>query len=293
MVAPRFLCVGMPKCGTSTLHAALAQHEQIFVPPVKELNFFAREHIQYHGSFAELLLNDNWAARQDRREIARSVRRTLRRQAPLTELSWSLRYALGRRDLAWYFSLFPEGRIGGEISPIYHSLPEPEIQHIAEVLPDLKVVILLRSPLQQIWSHCRMVVVRLRRERAVRSFNVHVKRLTEMRRTYRSLVMDWSEKFGEQVFVGYLEDMATDPWGFFANLMEFLGVEHDERALERDRAILATKQYVGLEYDVPEELRATLVEHAAIRMNGFEAIAPARTAAWRAELEVFERSGRL
>lgn len=43
MDKPNFLCVGTQKAGTSSIHAILKQHSQIFLPRTKELHFFDRE----------------------------------------------------------------------------------------------------------------------------------------------------------------------------------------------------------------------------------------------------------
>ena len=40
MHMPNFLVVGVPKAGTTALHAALQQHPQLFLPPVKEPKYF-------------------------------------------------------------------------------------------------------------------------------------------------------------------------------------------------------------------------------------------------------------
>jgi len=37
---PNFLCAGAAKCGTTSLHAILAEHPQIFLPQRKEIHFF-------------------------------------------------------------------------------------------------------------------------------------------------------------------------------------------------------------------------------------------------------------
>jgi lipid A disaccharide synthetase len=39
-VRPGFFVVGAPKCGTTSLYAYLKQHPQIYLPRIKELNFF-------------------------------------------------------------------------------------------------------------------------------------------------------------------------------------------------------------------------------------------------------------
>lgn len=40
MALPDFLVAGVPKAGTTALHAALAGHPELFLPPVKEPKFF-------------------------------------------------------------------------------------------------------------------------------------------------------------------------------------------------------------------------------------------------------------
>lgn len=290
MPAPSFLCVGMPKCGTSTLHDVFSRQREIFVPPVKEIKFLASAKIQYSGSPYELFFSKHWAARQDRSALLRIIKRTLTNENRPKDLAWSLRYAFVRRDLQWYFSLFSEDHISGDVSPVYHVLERKEIKEIASAMPDLKVIILLRSPLQQIWSHCRMVVVRLRKKNEGEAFKEHIEKMSRSRRTFRGLVEDWSSEFGEQVFIGYLEDMATNPARFFSDLFHFLGVEKPEGLIARDPFVLGAKSHVGIPYDVPEDVRTTLADHADIRMEGFETIAPDRATEWRNELEDFRRA---
>ncbi len=47
-VRPGFFVVGAPKCGTTSLYAYLRQHPQIYLPRIKELNFFCTDlHFRY------------------------------------------------------------------------------------------------------------------------------------------------------------------------------------------------------------------------------------------------------
>lgn len=41
---PNFLCVGASKTGTSSMHAVLQQHSQIFLPKTKETHFFHKNY---------------------------------------------------------------------------------------------------------------------------------------------------------------------------------------------------------------------------------------------------------
>lgn len=290
MPAPSFLCVGMPKCGTSTLYDVLRHQSGIFVPPVKEMKFLASAKIHYSGSPSELLFSKHWAARQDRLAIMRVVKKVVLNKSRPENLMWSMRYGFVKRDLKWYYSLFPRDCISGDISPVYHLLDRAEILEIASAMPNLKIIVLFRSPLQQIWSHCRMVMVARNKQKEVDAFKSHIEKLSIGRRTYLSLIEDWSSQFEGQIFVGYLEDMAANPVRFFSDVFRFLGVDRTERSIARDQLVLGMRSHVGIPYGVPEDVRATLAYHAAIRMEGFDAIAPDRAGRWRAELEDFRRA---
>ena len=54
---PHFLCIGAQKSGTTTLHKALNNHPDIFVPPEKELHYFTNNYNEgkewYLGKFKE------------------------------------------------------------------------------------------------------------------------------------------------------------------------------------------------------------------------------------------------
>ena len=41
MKEPNFFIVGAPRCGTTALYSYLSEHPNIFMPGVKELNYFA------------------------------------------------------------------------------------------------------------------------------------------------------------------------------------------------------------------------------------------------------------
>ena len=57
MTRPSFFLVGAPKCGTTSLCHYLGQHPEIFIPDLKELNFFGSDlHLhRYYGSEREYL----------------------------------------------------------------------------------------------------------------------------------------------------------------------------------------------------------------------------------------------
>jgi hypothetical protein len=124
MALPDFLIAGVPKAGTSALHAALVRHPQLFLPSVKEPKFF---------------LSDGPPPRTggpgDRQTYQEHVWR-----------------------LAEYEALFepaPAGALRGEATPFYlHDLGAHE--RIRKLIPDAKLILVLRDPVDRAhsnWSH--------------------------------------------------------------------------------------------------------------------------------------------
>lgn len=100
---PHFLCVGAQKSGTTSLHALLGSHPQVFLPPAKELQFFSLYH---------------------------------------------------ERGTPWYrdqFEAAGEHQICGEITPYYLFHPLAA-QRIKDLLPQVRLIVLLRDPVQRALS---------------------------------------------------------------------------------------------------------------------------------------------
>src|SRR5579884_915613 len=47
---PNFFVVGAARASTTSLNRYLSQHPEIFIPPGKEMHFFAAEHFPYSGT---------------------------------------------------------------------------------------------------------------------------------------------------------------------------------------------------------------------------------------------------
>jgi hypothetical protein len=114
---PNFLIIGAAKAGTTALYTFLGQHPQVFMSPNKEPRFF---------SFAGQELDpDN------------PVHKTT-----VTELSEYLKLFDGAGDATAI----------GEASPSYLHNPDAP-QRIKEMIPDAKLVAILRNPADRAFSH--------------------------------------------------------------------------------------------------------------------------------------------
>lgn len=157
-----------------------------------------------------------------------------------------------RRGVAWYRSHFPtsgsmRGRIVGEASPYYLGHPRAAAR-ARMVVPEARIILLLRDPVQRAYSHYRERVrngwedlsfedaiareharlegeeeLMLADERYVSPAHEHYGYLAQGR--YPELLERWFSLFPrERIFIGLSEDLYRDPAGLYADLLRFLGL---------------------------------------------------------------------
>jgi len=281
---PDFLCVGMPKCGTSTLHNLLQDCSEVVLPPIKEIHFHSRQVFGGRDTLLELAFGSHWMARQERLETLRELRKVLVGRASAEQRRWLRKFLRWPRDIDWYRGLFPADQICGSVTPSYHALRPAEIGALREQFPQLRIVIMLRNPYDQIWSHARMTVGRTDGDDRLSELERRVAEQLDHCDSYCALIERWRSAFGERVGVFYLEEMQADQDGFLANILAFLapeGVRHQPPSVAKGSNY---KVFVGKPANIPDRFRQTLLDAAEQRLAGFERIDPDRHAAWQSEL---------
>lgn len=63
---------------------------------------------------------------------------------------------LTTRGVEWYKSFFPDDvQCCGEKSPVY-VMSKPAMRRISKYIPDVKLIVILRDPVERVWSHYNM-----------------------------------------------------------------------------------------------------------------------------------------
>ncbi|MGI9394686.1 MAG: sulfotransferase family protein [Boseongicola sp.] len=157
------ICVGAAKAGTSWLHRQLAAHPECHFRAIKELHYFnaidrgklgaeLAKHRDIHAAMLDRLArggvrpNDEQAARLSARadwlDVIESKRENIRAY---------LRYLETGADQA---------KVVGEMTPAYALLSEGQLGRIARIAPDVRILYLMREPVDRLWSHIRMIAAR-------------------------------------------------------------------------------------------------------------------------------------
>ena len=153
---PDFICVGMPKAGTGWLYDQLKYHPDFWLPPVKELNYLNKSNPPLTNVKRTYKLGQAKANRLRKRGRPRRPKWDGRDFAFLEDA-----YALAKRerDIARYATLFRHKGLlrSGDLTPRYCLLTPDVIAEIAEKLPHLKVIYLIRDPIARLWSHINLL----------------------------------------------------------------------------------------------------------------------------------------
>jgi len=222
---PDFLGIGAQKAGTTWLYRNLRSHPGIWLPSEKELHFFDSKRGRRHALRAKL-----FGEAPDDERWRRQVQRQRRADRSERSLRWELRYFLGRPDDAWYARLFaPAGdRVTGEITPDYSTLDADQVAHVHALLPDARIIFMLRNPIERAWSHAVMGIIRAQgqsEEEASEEFLRHFDgERSRVFGDYVRTIDTWSAFYPpERFFIGFLEDVHFHPKRLLLRIYDFLG----------------------------------------------------------------------
>jgi hypothetical protein len=140
-----------------------------------------------------------------------------------------------RFDIGWYLSFFAgrEEFLKGEASPSYATLPAYRIRLLADSIPDLRIIVLLREPVTRAWSAAKHHLKTAGRS-PDRIPEVPVPELIELLFSegfaaaddYEGCLERWLAAFGhDRIFVGFTDDISRDPAALLRHIFEFLGTE--------------------------------------------------------------------
>jgi hypothetical protein len=227
---PDFLIIGAQKAGTTWLHRNLRLHPGIWMPEVKEVHYFD-EKVHVKGGPLQRLRGDKPEDIRWRRQ-AKAQLKNYPEKLSVGRLKWDIRYFLVPPGDGWYAALFRPGlgKIVGEATPDYAVLDGAAIARAHGLMPDAKIIFMMRSPVERAWSSTAMTFRLLGRdmqtmtdrELDLRLAGRRVRQFTDYLKTLES----WGKFYPpEQVFVGFLEDIHFQPVGFMHRLYEFLGAD--------------------------------------------------------------------
>jgi len=236
---PDFLGIGVVRGGTTWLWEHLRHHPEIWLSPVKEISFFDRlfpipDHaVDPTGEGRRNLLLEKI------QHLRFSRWQRYLRNFSLANARWQWRFYRGEPDVDWYRGLFaPAGdRVAGDITPHYSALGQEGVRFVADFLPEVKVILILRDPVARDWSHARFFLSRFGRRPMAdigeHEFIAHFQNpATRFRGDYPRMLDLWQDAIPHERFhLAFFDDLVARPDVFMLRIYRFLGIEASESLL--------------------------------------------------------------
>lgn len=284
---PHFLVIGAQKAGTTWLDRNLRTHPQIWLPPEKEIHFFDLPRpfpfaaLQYAPDHAVR----HWARHRLQRDLAKVERREQTEE-------WYRKYYYSLRSWNWYRSLFApkEGQIAGESTPRYATIPRRKIAAIRRRMPNLKIIYLLRDPIDRMWSDLAMFHDQRFGGEGTHTvgaspadpFLTAPRHLAHSR--YARNLARWEDYFPpKQIFTGFMEEIADSPQTLLQKIFAFLEVDTSHQPPDE-----VARQKINFAHypPIPEETARQLARHLAGDTRRLHVrLRTEQTAAWLNRME--------
>jgi hypothetical protein len=274
---PDFLGIGAQKAGTTWVYYQLRKHPDIWAPYKKEMHFFDRspeypttKYLAIPSFFSRLI----HYSPGDRRQLALNMLRIGKNIAvgDFPKARWWGKWTFGYYDENWYKSLFPKdhpGKICGEITPSYSILEKKDIESIKAINPEIKIIFIIRDPVDRAWSAIRYSISRGHRavdlrqdENAVSDKMIAISQkqsITLFSDYERTLDQYLSHFDSSQILVAFYDSISEDPGGLMSALANFLEISSfPQQLIDNQNRINAAPQR-----KMPDRVRKHLKEFYA------------------------------
>jgi len=274
---PDFLCIGAQKAGTTWIDKNLRRHPRLWLPPIKELQYFTEIHVP-----ASRVWTGDLRQRRGKQVLHNYLDKTARENLNYHLIGRLADIVTGPVSDEWYgriFALAPNERICGEITPDYCTLPEEGIRHVLRLSPQVKIILSLRDPIERSWSHIRMLA-KARNSEDVETFERFAQHADILKRAdYPSIIANWRKHVPEERFhVLMMDDFTSAPDAALEKMCRFLGVPFLPKRFKKAENPI----HVGSQLAMPNSVETILKNRLRPLYDGLGDLFPEVAAEWMA-----------
>ena len=273
---PDFICIGAQKAATSWLYNALSLTQGVFLSAIKELHYFSEQSMPKVQAWAHDY------RREQVNQITNNLSSTAEGGIYLKQLLPQLEHITSLpQDDSWYRKIFQYAHaqdICGEISPSYLSLPAPGIKHALSINPNIKILALLRDPVERAWSHIRMHINYDKLNIDLETFHQNDYELYPFLNysNYAKHLANWKSLVGhDKLKMVLFDDINDNPQAALADILEWIGVQRTEQLPAVDQII-----FPGVSAPIPQQLHAKLYKDLQPQYDYLSTLFPAQTQRW-------------
>ncbi|WP_347274517.1 sulfotransferase [Candidatus Kuenenia sp.] len=220
-MSPDFLCIGAQKSGTTWIYRNLNKHPDVWLPPIKEIHYFDK--YQDKANLSSAIFSQIW-----RRQLKIRIRKRYGFR-DFKNLKWDFTFFFRNHTPEWYLSLFEPGgsKKTGDFTPGYATLPSRQVAFIEKLIPNVKIIFLLRNPIYRAWSQIRMEV--RKQSLNINDHDAVLKKIdsnkVRLRGDYLRTLDNWRSYYQKgQMFIGFFEQVISCQKELLLQIYQFLEI---------------------------------------------------------------------
>lgn len=271
---PSFLCIGAQKAGTTWLYDNLYQHPDMWLPQMKEIHFFNT--VCPHEQLLGVEVHNHLKITE--------ILKLFQKKPSLENLRWLKKFFYGPKTTKWYYDLFslaPGDKCTGDITPAYSTLDERGVSYARLVLPEkCKVFIILRNPIERLWSGIKMNY-RWKREDICEQSSALLSREMQiathyLRTDYIRMINLWQKYFPENFKIFLFDDLLENPANFLTAVEDYIGVKRFVNKDTLGKKSNADKEKIAM----PAEVKKIFLAEYEGKIKGLDHLVPGIKDRW-------------
>lgn len=165
------------------------------------------------------------------------------------------------KPLTFYASYYDgvENKVKGDKSPYYYRLPQNRIRFIKRIMPAVRLVLMLREPVDMAWSYFRMKFIRDGKQSFPSMSDKYVERLLRTRQASANIYAGlerWLSVFpAEQLYIGLYDDLSRRPLELLQQVAAHAGLRLD---VDWERFPYQDQINKSPDVDIPDRYRKIL-----------------------------------
>ena len=237
-----FIGIGAQKAGTTWLYLRLKELPDFSFPYVRDIHYFDKSTEYFSAKTLseekvfKRLKNVQWL----RNSLTKVFKNLL--IGNINKAKWLMKWYYMNYTDKWYLSLFSGiDKLTGEFTPSYSFLKVKDIRRIYNIVPNTKIILILRNPIERAWSQFRFKFKSKKNEfhykpKLKKRYN-HSNSLEEIikfidsekqeiRSNYIKTLKNYASIFPKsQILIGFYDAIIDTPDQLLSEVIDFIGGE--------------------------------------------------------------------
>lgn len=217
---PDFLIIGPQRTGTTWLCENLVSNNQIFIPPEKETYFFSNL-IKKNSKIPNRL---EWYSEKLTPNIWKFFKKNMKKLIITKKIS----------ALNWNYKIYSSPFLIGDPTTSYAIMEECLIKEIKILNPNIKIIMLIRHPVDRAWSRAKLKFVYSEKRNINEvDFGEFIAFYTGPYvircGMYTGIIKNWRKYIKqENFFIGFFDDIAKKPLELLTTIFHFLSISENK-----------------------------------------------------------------